>query len=76
MGVILTNADVDHTAGLINLRESQKFNLYGTQRVLDVLNNNSILSSDYFFSFFTMFASGHKVVMLFPSDPNVRTTHL
>ena len=24
MGVFLTNADVDHTAGLINLRESQK----------------------------------------------------
>ena len=44
MGVILTNADVDHTAGLINLRESQKFNLYGTQRVLDVLNNNSIFN--------------------------------
>ncbi|MDC0651872.1 pyrroloquinoline quinone biosynthesis protein PqqB [Alphaproteobacteria bacterium] len=44
MGVVLTNADVDHTAGLINLRESQKFNLYGTQRVLDVLNNNSIFN--------------------------------
>ena len=42
MGVFLTNADVDHTAGLINLRESQKFNLYGTKRVLEVLENNSI----------------------------------
>ena len=44
MGVLLTNADVDHTAGLINLRESQKFNLYGTQRVLGVLESNSIFN--------------------------------
>ena len=44
MGVILTNADVDHTAGLINLRESQKFNLYATKRVLDVLGKNSIFN--------------------------------
>ncbi len=44
MGVILTNADVDHTAGLINLRESQKFNLYGTKRVLDVIGKNSIFN--------------------------------
>ena len=44
MGVILTNADVDHTAGLINLRESQKFSLYATNRVLDVLGKNSIFN--------------------------------
>ena len=44
MGVLLTNADVDHTAGLINLRESQKFNLYGTSRVLGVLESNSIFN--------------------------------
>ncbi len=44
MGVLLTNADVDHTAGLINLRESQAFNLYGTAKVLDVLNSNSIFN--------------------------------
>ena len=44
MGVFLTNADVDHTAGLINLRESQKFNLYATKRVLDVLGKNSIFN--------------------------------
>ena len=31
--VILTNADVDHVAGLLNLRESQVFRLYGTTRV-------------------------------------------
>ena len=40
MGVFLTNADVDHTAGLINLRESQAFNLYATERVINVLNSN------------------------------------
>ena len=44
MGVILTNADVDHIAGLINLRESQAFNLYGTSRVLDVIKKNSIFN--------------------------------
>ena len=44
MGVLLTNADVDHTAGLINLRESQSFNLYGTDRVLGVLQSNTIFN--------------------------------
>ncbi len=44
MGVVLTNADVDHTAGLINLRESQKFSLYATKRVLDVLGKNTIFN--------------------------------
>jgi len=42
--VVLTNADVDHVAGLLNLRESQPFALYGTQRVLDVLAANSIFN--------------------------------
>ena len=42
--VVLTNADVDHVAGLLNLRESQPFNLYGTQRVLGVLQNNTIFN--------------------------------
>ena len=44
MGVVLTNADVDHTAGLINLRESQNFTLYGTQRILEVLNENTVFN--------------------------------
>ena len=44
MGVFLTNADVDHIAGLINLRESQAFNLYATERVMSVLNNNSVFN--------------------------------
>ena len=42
--VVLTNADVDHVAGLLNLRESQAFNLYATQRVLSVLAANSIFN--------------------------------
>lgn len=43
-GVVLTNADVDHVAGLLNLRESQPLNLYGTQRVLDVLAANTVFN--------------------------------
>lgn len=43
-GVVLTNADVDHVAGLLNLRESQPLRVYGTQRVLDVLNANTIFN--------------------------------
>ncbi|NKB37056.1 MAG: pyrroloquinoline quinone biosynthesis protein PqqB [Gammaproteobacteria bacterium] len=43
-GAVLTNADVDHVAGLLNLRESQPLRLYATQRVLDVLQANSIFN--------------------------------
>lgn len=43
-GAVLTNADVDHVAGLLNLRESQPLNIYATQRVLDVLAANSIFN--------------------------------
>jgi pyrroloquinoline quinone biosynthesis protein B len=39
--VVLTNADVDHVTGLLNLRESQPLALYGHTRVLDVLARNS-----------------------------------
>jgi len=42
--VVLTTADVDHVAGLLNLRESQPLNIYGTQRVLSVLAANSIFN--------------------------------
>ena len=42
--VVLTNADVDHVAGLLNLRESQPLRVYGTQRVLSVLAANSIFN--------------------------------
>lgn len=43
-GVLLTNADVDHIAGLLTLRESQPLSLYGTNRVLSVLAANSVFN--------------------------------
>lgn len=39
---VLTNADVDHVAGLLNLRESQPLALYATPRIHDVLAANPI----------------------------------
>lgn len=41
-GAVLTNADVDHIAGLLNLRESQLLAVYATPRVHSVLKGNSI----------------------------------
>ncbi|MDD2877573.1 MAG: pyrroloquinoline quinone biosynthesis protein PqqB [Acidiphilium sp.] len=40
--VVLTGGDVDFTAGLLNLREGQTFGLYAGQRILDLLDANSI----------------------------------
>jgi pyrroloquinoline quinone biosynthesis protein B len=40
--VVLTNADVDHVAGLLSLRERQPFAIYATAKVLAVLEANSI----------------------------------
>jgi pyrroloquinoline quinone biosynthesis protein B len=42
--VVLTNADVDHIAGLLSLREQQAFAIYATARVLKVLEDNSIFN--------------------------------
>jgi pyrroloquinoline quinone biosynthesis protein B len=42
--VVLTNADVDHVAGLLSLRESHPLSIYGHARVLDVLARNSIFN--------------------------------
>jgi pyrroloquinoline quinone biosynthesis protein B len=42
--VVLTNGDVDHIAGLINLREAQPFSVYGTDRVLSVIADNSVFN--------------------------------
>jgi pyrroloquinoline quinone biosynthesis protein B len=39
---VLTNGDVDHVIGLINLREAQPFSIYGTDRVLGILQSNSV----------------------------------
>jgi pyrroloquinoline quinone biosynthesis protein B len=40
--VVLTNADVDHVAGLLTLRERQRLAIYATETVLRVLRENSI----------------------------------
>ena len=48
--VILTNADVDHVAGLLTLRERQAFALYASGRVQDALAANpifNVLHPDY-----------------------------
>lgn len=42
--VILTNADVDHIAGLLNLREMQPFHLYASPRVLEALAVNPVFN--------------------------------
>ena len=49
-GVVLTNGDVDHVAGLLTLRERQNLSLYAHSRVHKVLKENSIfnvLNPDY-----------------------------
>lgn len=42
--VIVTNADVDNVAGLLNLREKQRFSIYGPTKVLEILHENSIFA--------------------------------
>ncbi len=42
--VALTNGDVDHVAGLLNMREAQPFSLYAAGRVLDALGTNPIFT--------------------------------
>jgi pyrroloquinoline quinone biosynthesis protein B len=41
-GVVLTNGDIDHVAGLLSLRESQPLVLYATERVHGILRGNRI----------------------------------
>ncbi len=41
-GIVLTNADVDHIAGLLTVRESSPLVLWGTARVMATLNANSV----------------------------------
>lgn len=42
--VVMTNGDVDHVSGLLNLREMQAFNVYGTPRVLGIVAGNSMFN--------------------------------
>ncbi|MAI76446.1 MAG: pyrroloquinoline quinone biosynthesis protein PqqB [Pelagibacteraceae bacterium TMED65] len=49
-GVVLTNGDVDHVAGLLTLRERQNLAVYAHKRVHSVLKENTIfnvLNPDY-----------------------------
>lgn len=39
---VLTNGDVDHIIGLINLREAQPFSVYASDRVLATIRANSV----------------------------------
>ena len=39
---VLTNGDVDHIVGLINLREAQPLSIYASGRVLDTIEGNSV----------------------------------
>ncbi len=43
-GVVLTNGDVDAIAGLLTMRERSPFTIYGHERVLKVLSDNSIFN--------------------------------
>lgn len=43
--VVLTNGDIDHVAGLLTLREQQHFDLFATQGIHDVLNQNPIFDA-------------------------------
>lgn len=43
-GVVVTNADVDHIAGLLTIRESAPLVIYGTERVLGTLRANSVFN--------------------------------
>jgi pyrroloquinoline quinone biosynthesis protein B len=42
--VVLTNADVDHIAGLLNLREGQPFSIYASTRILAALKDNPVFN--------------------------------
>jgi pyrroloquinoline quinone biosynthesis protein B len=43
-GVILTNGEIDAVAGLLSMREGWPFTIYAHQRVLSILNSNSIFN--------------------------------
>ncbi len=42
--VILTNGDVDHIAGLLNLREGHGFDIYASDRVIEILRTNPVFN--------------------------------
>lgn len=44
-GVLLTNGDIDHVAGLLSLREQQPFTLYATGEIHSVLADNPLMQA-------------------------------
>lgn len=45
VSVLLTNGDIDHVAGLLTLREKQRFTLFATARILEVIASNPIFAA-------------------------------
>ena len=43
-GVVLTNGDIDHIAGLLNLREQQTLMLYGAAKTLAMLEGQTVFN--------------------------------
>ena len=43
--VVVTNADIDHIAGLLTLREKEAFSLYASERSLATINANSVFDA-------------------------------
>lgn len=43
--VLLTNGDIDHVAGLLTLREQQKFTLFATREIHDVISANAMFDA-------------------------------
>jgi pyrroloquinoline quinone biosynthesis protein B len=43
VSVVLTNGDIDHIGGLINLREAHSFTIWAVAAVMDQINTNPIL---------------------------------
>jgi pyrroloquinoline quinone biosynthesis protein B len=44
-GVVLTNGDIDHVAGLLSLREGQPFTVYATRSILSALYANPMFGA-------------------------------
>ena len=44
LGAFITNGDIDHIAGLLNLRESHPLSIYATKKVLSILNTNTVFN--------------------------------
>jgi len=45
VSVLLTNGDLDHTAGLLTMREKQSYRLFGTGEILSVLEANPVFEA-------------------------------